>query len=876
MQDFIVLAETMIWFLVGAIILRQLLRWASGAWSRLKESPRFRRVIVDLFGSVSQDELRRRFNARFEQLKYQSPLGHSHRRAATERTQASMSIKAFIKDLGMEPYVVSTSSRDSGEVGSHGYYMAKDVQFAAREDALKKEHVVMMVDVDYYTDPTEWLQKGNAVMMYTFVPDRVAGQVPDGVFTIQNNEVHYRVNGGGRYQHRLWDYGMDWLRVDGYTGSWFCSVEQKQFGDQHRVVMINPVKYVRWAGRLIPGPTLKRRQFETADGTVNRMDRITPSGELRVSLGRPGIYTCLDVPNTVYEAARIRISHSSKPDIHTVEKYMRTPGTGFEPEQATLQAPVLFDIMMSHPGQMGIEISAGIPQNYQCFGDVRDGFSAAEEGRVLGRTVAPQLTNEPAVVPRDSANNDLQCVIGRVENVSNDVKPHGRFNNYANEFAKLVVGESAHTGSPWSLDQVNEVQNRPTQRNRTDQVYQFVCTLAQTIWIAAFMKKEAYSGVNDPRNISQVPTQHTLRLSGYTYAFKQAVLSKFAWYSPGKTPVSIARRVGELARGGAVAATDFSRYDGTISRFLREKIERACYVLWAGLDHKSTLGSLLAAEYKAAGRTKNGVQYNAGFGRLSGSPLTTDGNTLINAFVSFAAMRDEGYSPKEAMRRLGAYAGDDGLTHVSKTRMEATAKGLGLNLKCDVIEDGPIPYLGRIFVDPKGTDDSIQDPVRTLKKLHITFADSDVPKEVALFNRAKGYFDLDPNAPIVGDWCRKVLELLKEKSEEAGKAWEKCWKDRPYYSGWPSASKEDAEPIVAKELGIDVEAVRKICDTIEAVTSLEELPEDLVPTPDQDKDIARRTGDARPLPQPARRPRRARTAKFRRGHSDTDSGRSSH
>lgn len=163
-----------------------------------------------------------------------------------------------------------------------------------------------------------------------------------------------------------------------------------------------------------------------------------------------------------------------------------------------------------------------------------------------------------------------------------------------------------------------------------------------------------------------------------------------------------------------------------------------------------------------------------------------------------------------------------------------------------------------------------------MKKLHITFADSDVPKEVALFNRAKGYFDLDPNAPIVGDWCRKVLELLKEKSEEAGKAWEKCWKDRPYYSGWPSASKEDAEPIVAKELGIDVEAVRKICDTIEAVTSLEELPEDLVPTPDQDKDIARRTGDARPLPQPARRPRRARTAKFRRGHSDTDSGRSSH
>jgi hypothetical protein len=777
--------------------------------------------------------------------------------------------------------VISFSSRDHGHDGFHGYYMAKDVLHPAIQTPLRSDHVLVCTDVDYYLNVPQWLRTGNPLLMYTFTPERVAGKVADGAFTIENDKVSYRVNGGGEYEHQVWDYSHDFVRVDYLTGSWFCSVESKRYGDQHHIVLVNPVRWV-WTvlARIVPGEQIERRKFEVSPG-VNRIDYLTDTGDVRTSLGQPGKFVSVDTTLEAYEAVRIRIASAKTPDVHTVEKYLNSTSAREDQEarRAVFDAPLLFAVVQADKtvGKKPYTIG-GQPASYQCSGKAIDKFLASEEGRVIGREVAPPLTDNPAVVPRESWNNDLQCVRGRVEGVRNVAIPPQRYASLACEFVDLVVGEKRHTGLPITVDEVDQIQNRPTQRTRTEKVRQFVTDNASPVKISAFMKKEAYTGVNDPRNISQVPTTHTLALSSYTYAMKEALLKDADWYAPCKSPDEIAARISEIALLYAVLTeTDFSRFDGTISEWLRRNVERAVYLRWAVPEEKSRLGSLLAAEYRAAGVTKMGVRYNAGYGRLSGSPLTTDGNTLINAFVSYAAARLSGESKERAYKKLGMYAGDDGVSVVPEEYMCQAAKDLGLTLKCVNVQRGKaLNFLARRFPDPWTCMGSVQDPARTIKKLHISFAPQDVSDSEALFNRADGYLTLDPNAPITANWCRKVIQILgPEMRSRAEAVLERCKPDRPYYLSWPQIDdQQTAISTVADALGLEGSEVVAAMERIDAATTLSDL-HNVVHTEDQDKAIGVRCGSVEPLPlssssssPPPRRVKRQRKRK-------SDSGRGS-
>lgn len=55
----------------------------------------------------------------------------------------------------------------------------------------------------------------------------------------------------------------------------------------------------------------------------------------------------------------------------------------------------------------------------------------------------------------------------------------------------------------------------------------------------------------------------------------------------------------------------------------------------------------------------------------------------------------------------------------------------------------------------------MQDPLRTLPKLHLSMAPRGTSIEQAAFNRATGYLVTDANTPIIGAYCRAVLRILK-------------------------------------------------------------------------------------------------------------------
>jgi hypothetical protein len=135
---------------------------------------------------------------------------------------------------------------------------------------------------------------------------------------------------------------------------------------------------------------------------------------------------------------------------------------------------------------------------------------------------------------------------------------------------------------------------------------------------------------------------------------------------------------------------------------------------------------------------------------------------MINAFVSYAALRYTGLNTTQAWNKLGLYSGDDGVNSlIPGLHDELTEVSKELGLKVEIKVNGRnerMTYLGRVFPRPITSKSSYQDPIRTLSKIHLT-ANKNVTREQAATNKCAGYLTTDAVTPIISDYCRKVLEI---------------------------------------------------------------------------------------------------------------------
>jgi len=379
-----------------------------------------------------------------------------------------------------------------------------------------------------------------------------------------------------------------------------------------------------------------------------------------------------------------------------------------------------------------------------------------------GRAIAAPLVSWPAVFPYKSANNDFATITGRVLKVANMTWPTSSLELYATEFVNLVIPDSmAGIGIPLDIDEVKLIQNSPAQRMRTAQVENRLTPSLVDNRLKAFIKSEAYADFNDPRNITTCDASLTVLMSCFTYAMKRSVLSNYSWYGPGATCTELASRLADVCAMGAII-TDYSRFDGTISHFLQVHVVKRIYMRYFHLAHSVELQREFALVFKKRATTNCGFRYDAGWGTRSGSPITTDANTIINAFVCYAAARQNNISIRVAWDNLGLYYGDDGV-HRNLLGLQPSlidvARKLGLTIEIGAIRRGqPVAFLGRVFVDPLTTYDSFQDPRRFMPKLHYT-TNLDIDEKQALYNKAIGYIVTDANTPILGVWARRMAEL---------------------------------------------------------------------------------------------------------------------
>jgi hypothetical protein len=717
------------------------------------------------------------------------PASHSHQKAAAERTGIDRAIDDYACAVGRVPYTISMSRRNAGD-GVHFHHWAKDSRVPNQETPLRPHHLIKLVDVDYYLDMPSILSTGNQCVLYTMQPRSLTGRVGEGHYRFVDDAIEQNSDGGGYFHHRIWNYSRDYLLVKYWWGAMAIAINILETELGKRVVSLTPER--KFYGPLVwLMEDMDLRRFRvTGENGVNRLD-VSHGGERWTSVGVNGKWTSVEMPTAIYEAAEIRFhANKSKVYVSSMEQYLK--GVLQELGSVATAAATLYEVFRlggiidadyvtggAHPAQ---------PENFYSTGRAEDGYLETEEPKLRGRLLAPPIVENPAVVPAQGYNNDLVCVLNRVTAPNNIRVPANRYLLYAQEFVALVVPEPGK-GLPYDLEQIVDLQDSPRQRERAQRTGNWVGT--SVLKVKAFLKAEAYTATNDPRNISQCDDSHQMRLSTFTYAFKEQ-LKTFEWYAPGLSPEEIVDRLKDIAETTSeLAPTDFSRYDGTISIWLRRNIEFACYLRWVDDDHRSELSKLLSNELGAKATTQYGFRYDVMASRMSGSPLTTDGNTLINAFVSYCAARWTDRSPAMAFKCLGLYGGDDGLSWVGD--LPRAASGLGLKIKIDPVVRGtlkPLPFLGRIFPDIWNDRGSFQDPIRTLGKLHISFAPLDIPDEDALINKARGYLEMDPIAPVVSAWCRGVLN--RHNRELGEEVLFKLRGDLPYWhAAWPQCEDED-------------------------------------------------------------------------------------
>jgi hypothetical protein len=704
-------------------------------------------------------------------------MNHTHGESAAVRSTSSRLIDRLAKSAGRHVTFYQGSSSDLrlGRKISRNYFWAKDAMAPPVKYEPDSDDLIAMVDVDYYVDMnTRLLNHFVPHVMYTFQPNAVSRDEGEYKYTFNaRNEVVYTVSGGGSYKHRVWNWDGDSLSVKslfwGYTYNvaTYC-VERRRMDDDHQLVLLSPLRrykgfFMSWlAENFAQAKTLER--LDVVDGEFLRL-QINDRDRLWVSTGKVGGYTQCRIPARVDDTiAATKATLTQKLTLATVKSKMEdNDHSGDTSHQG---AEVLLEYHRfgwKRPTQVstlldGLRRFQWIPPNKEADFDSKPSMVPF---------MRPIL--DGGFVPDDCIGNDMRAVEERVLKLKH---VDGAVDNFTSrcmdEFVDLTL--QGFVLEPYTNDMVYEKQNRPAQVRILDEAQH----TSSTRVAKNFVKKEAYGRVNDPRMISTINGTDKMEYSAFIYALADR-LKLMHWYAFSKSPRELSERVASICEfATTVGLTDFSRMDGRVDGVVREFERR---LMLAGFPRKyhHALFKLMRNQHSLRGVTRNGVKYDTGLGRSSGSAETSSFNTALAAFTCYCAYRrqrnDHGrhFTPKEAWNKLGLYGGDDGLSaDINPECAEIASKSVGQKLEINVVKRSEmgVTFLARHYGPDVwfGDSNTCCDLKRQLTKFHLTVhLPSNVSCIEKLQEKAYAFHLTDSNSPIIGPFVRKVLELFPMK-----------------------------------------------------------------------------------------------------------------
>nr|APG76125.1 hypothetical protein [Beihai noda-like virus 30] len=703
--------------------------------------------------------------------------------------------------------------------------------------------ILAMIDVDYYiAEPDEYFGQPVPFILHTFQPTTVAGSDGDVTFKICDNIIDYKVDGGGRWQHQIWDwcnYG-EYLefcpRPSRFCLDWWLSwigIQRVQYQKVHhaRPWLDCPMRALVWG---IPQFSCLRFTWLAMEIQPRRLCRVdfrdprrpdwnvivdhTQPGKLTASIGRAG------------DDAHVEVS---KTDLDIIKGLSTAQSVSSRLLSFGYQSTRTLALIGQYYGSKDLEVDqytqVARPATVMVHWPVASEMDTPETSmRSYGAPVVKCVNLCPQLKRWEVLSNSLEY---RVSRVVNNKLPRPAIGIYAEEFVRLVVPDR-HKGAPLSLEETVLELNKPSQVLAIKQIWETVDMPHRSL-IEAFVKNEPTNKAG--RIISSFPDmRYLLKFSSFTIAFRDNVLHSehnSHWFCPGLTPPAIAKKVVGYVRDIVQPVEgDFFNFDGTVSEWCQRHVMNAVYHRWFARQYCQELTTYTDDLISCPARAKRfGFRYEAGVGVKSGSPTTCDLNTVLNAFIQYVAVRrTKPELPKElAYSQIGLAFGDDSLFDDQYTKeWNWCAKQVGMNLKverCDPTTG--VTFLARVFPDPWNTETSFQDPMRTFRKLHLT-ARPNIPYEDAALDRVAGYLTTDKLTPVISDYCSMIERCYGSSSDvEKRRKRKDANREKPYWltvgGAWPQSPTDVNLMLscVAARTGFTEEQLTKFCEQCKTVNS---------------------------------------------------------
>lgn len=792
--------------------------------------------IIDYYKIVFPD-LRPSLDHPIRDLVLMNPNpNHTHPTAAAERSAANELLCSVVTNAGMRPYLYSMSKEDerNGRDGCRFTYWAKDVPQPFRCQRLETDHVIVMTDVDFYVDMPFLLGRRTPILMYTLVPEKAAENGNEFSFHIKDDQVCYVVTGGANYKHGIWNYKGDTLCVLDENKNlviWHVS-QHRILGSPHRrfITLLPSAVVCAPAWRFLPdvNPGLERIKY-----TNNGVNVVFEPIRGLVSLAMNDSHTEFTMKHRTFDALLHRLqSKTTTALIGDVEVFLYADQYITEhknKENIKVEASIIHKAMV----KLDKDISTTFKATVTDTNTVNTYYQSTTplvtvDAKDPAMIICSPLVTKPALMPANTINNELAAVQGRIIDPWNLTKPPRQYHSYARDLLQAIVPKPG-MGVPWSLEQVMQAQSSPAQRARTDRVQHNVGVMALNK-LKTFLKVEAYPKTNHPRIITQMTAETTIEMSRFTYAFSAEVLKPQQWYGPGKSPAELAQKLQNITvTYNGSWGTDFNRCDGSWNSWMGNFI-KSIYLRWVNVEDKPLLDHYFTQVYLSKARTRNGLQVPAGPGTRSGSPPTTQINTMAHMALKYFALRNMGHTHKHAWNILASpggsvFAGDDGLDPAIEGFEQAfrlVAHDFNMKVDVDLYPPGTsVRFLSRVFPNIEGTLTSHQCVKRTLPKLHITGRKT-MTVEQAATNRAQGYLVGDSLTPLLGNWCKAVKRItgldVKNLTTEEHYKIENC--------AWPQLA-DDIDLLkdsVARDLGMTTMEIEERMQAIDQVKDLNGFP----------------------------------------------------
>jgi len=734
------------------------------------------------------------------------PVGHSHPWAASERTGINRAFVAVAVAVGLEPYVVSRSStRDTmGERACDGCrlpYFDKDLGEELGVDDVREDHMLIFVDVDYYTDMVTWARYARPMLLYTQVPSKAAGRYGDNSFELRKGsyrdaagrasysgtQLVNRVAGGATYTHPLWDWTCDSFSVVDWWGNLVTFLVESRDcpSGTRRVVACFPqssVAWPFWCGTQYR--SLKR--FEAFCANIPVVDR----GDGLLSVGAPGTFESYELSRLDYVSVFTKSKAAGHKYVGDVEKFLRCSENASTKEGAQKWAPSIYELCKAGwlPDGAGyvartssIKVLDLTPDVNHYIADSAHDDGSGIAGNEIAVAFAPPLVDKPTPAPAKVKANAATAHKLRVADTQAKFAGHVvpvDCNGFAFDFVAAVVGSRRGTVNPIDLSELEELWKRPSQREGLRHVHTMCETEPADRVARGFMKGEV--GFK-PRQIVNCDPQHNAPLGCFVHAIMRDLKCRFAWVGCGRTPEEVERRVNDVARGhglrsaaryapGLLTTThegDITNCDGSELRWHRERVIEPILMGLVAREYRPMLRHYLKEE--RAGftvRMNEGYRYKAAWELISGTSLTTIKNILKVAFGDYLALRRAGLASVEAMDALGVYCGDDSVQYaldipgLLELRV-ASLRDIGMDQKMIVRRSpDPVSFLGEYHYGAFADGGlRLPDFWRQAQKCHLTCA-TGIPIGQAAANKAAGALAGPTRAdPLLGPWYEKVAEL---------------------------------------------------------------------------------------------------------------------